>query len=61
MGGLVAGGLLTAAYAYAPRQNRAVLQVAATVAMIAVLRRRGLGRATTCCSGTFGFYQGRLF
>jgi membrane associated rhomboid family serine protease len=37
VGGLLAGGLLTAAYAYAPRQNRALIQVGATVAVVGVL------------------------
>lgn len=37
VGGLVTGGLLTAAYAYAPRRNRAVVQAGATLAVIAVL------------------------
>jgi membrane associated rhomboid family serine protease len=37
IGGLLAGALLTAAYAYAPRKNRVVLQVLATVAVVAVL------------------------
>jgi membrane associated rhomboid family serine protease len=37
VGGLLAGGLLTAAYVYAPRPSRALLQVAATVAMVALL------------------------
>jgi membrane associated rhomboid family serine protease len=37
VGGLIAGGLLTAAYAYAPRRNRALIQAAATVAMLAIL------------------------
>jgi membrane associated rhomboid family serine protease len=37
LGGLLAGGLLTAAYAYAPRQNRALIQVGATVAVVGVL------------------------
>ncbi len=31
------GGLLTAAYAYAPRKNRAVVQAAATVAVVALI------------------------
>ena len=31
------GGLLTAAYAYAPRKNRVVIQVAATVAVVALI------------------------
>jgi membrane associated rhomboid family serine protease len=46
IGGLLTGGLLTAAYAYAPRKNRAVWQVLATVAVVllivvAILIRNG--------------------
>ena len=37
LGGLVAGGLLTAAYAYAPRPNRALVQGGTTVALVAIL------------------------
>ena len=37
VGGLITGGLLTAAYAYAPRQHRVLVQVGATVAIVAVL------------------------
>jgi membrane associated rhomboid family serine protease len=37
LGGLIAGGALTAAYAYAPRQNRALIQATATVAILAIL------------------------
>ncbi len=37
VGGLVTGALLTATYAYAPRKNRAVLQVTATVVVAALL------------------------
>jgi membrane associated rhomboid family serine protease len=37
IGGLITGCLLTAAYAYAPRQNRALVQGAATVALLAIL------------------------
>ena len=37
LGGLLAGGLLTAAYAYAPRENRVLIQVGATVAVVGVL------------------------
>jgi membrane associated rhomboid family serine protease len=37
IGGLVAGALLTAAYAYAPRQNRALVQVAATAGLVVLL------------------------
>ncbi|MHB1595585.1 MAG: rhomboid family intramembrane serine protease [Streptosporangiaceae bacterium] len=37
IGGLVAGAALTAAYAYAPRANRALIQTGATVAVLALL------------------------
>jgi membrane associated rhomboid family serine protease len=37
VGGLIAGSALTAAYVYAPRANRNVVQVAATVALLALL------------------------
>lgn len=37
VGGLITGGLLTAAYAYAPRKNRLVIQAGATAAVIAIL------------------------
>jgi membrane associated rhomboid family serine protease len=37
VGGLLTGAVLTAAYAYAPRKNRAALQVLATVAVVAAL------------------------
>jgi membrane associated rhomboid family serine protease len=37
VGGLITGGLLTAAYAYAPRHQRALVQAGATVAVLAVL------------------------
>jgi len=37
IGGLLTGALLTAAYAYAPRQNRAAVQAAATVAVVALI------------------------
>ena len=37
VGGLIAGAALTAAYAYAPRQNRTLIQLAATVAIVALL------------------------
>lgn len=37
IGGLVAGAALTAAFAYAPRQNRTLVQVGATVAILVVL------------------------
>jgi membrane associated rhomboid family serine protease len=37
VGGLVAGGLLTAAFVYAPRTRRAYLQVGATVVLLGLL------------------------
>jgi membrane associated rhomboid family serine protease len=37
VGGLIAGAALTAAYAYAPRQNRALIQATATVVLLAIL------------------------
>ena len=37
VGGLIIGGLLTAAYAYAPRGQRTLVQVGATVAVVVVL------------------------
>lgn len=37
IGGLVAGAALTAAYAYAPRANRNLIQVGATIGLIALL------------------------
>ena len=37
VGGLIAGGALAAAYVYAPRANRTLIQVAATIALIGVL------------------------
>jgi membrane associated rhomboid family serine protease len=37
VGGLIAGSLLTAAFVYAPRANRTLIQVGATIAMIGLL------------------------
>jgi len=37
VGGLIAGAALTGAFAYAPRPNRAVVQAAATVAILVIL------------------------
>ncbi len=59
VGGLIAGGLLTAAYAYAPRKNRTAIQVAATLAMIAIFVVAVLIRNHELL-GTYGFYGGRL-
>lgn len=60
IGGLVAGGLLTAAYAYAPRKNRTAVQVTATLVMLAIFVAAVLIRNHQLL-GTYGFYQGRLF
>jgi membrane associated rhomboid family serine protease len=37
LGGIIAGAAITCAYAYAPRKNRALIQVAATVALVGIL------------------------
>ncbi len=37
IGGLITGGLLTAAYAYAPRQRRGLVQAGATAAMVVLI------------------------
>jgi membrane associated rhomboid family serine protease len=37
IGGLITGAVLTAAYVYAPRKNRTLIQVAATVVVVALL------------------------
>ena len=37
IGGLLTGALLTAVYAYAPQKNRTIIQVAATVAIVALI------------------------
>jgi membrane associated rhomboid family serine protease len=60
VGGLIAGGLLTAAYAYAPRAGRGAIQASATVVMLALIVAGVLIRNHQLL-GTFGFYQGHLF
>jgi membrane associated rhomboid family serine protease len=60
VGGLIAGGLLTAAYAYAPRKNRTLLQVGATVAMVALIVVGVLIRNHELLH-TYGFFNGNLF
>jgi membrane associated rhomboid family serine protease len=60
VGGLIAGGLLTAAYAYAPQKNRTLIQVLATLAMLAILIAGVLIRNHQII-GTYTFYHGRLF
>ena len=60
VGGLIAGGLLTAAFAYAPRKNQTAVQVGATVAMLVII---GIGVivGNHMILATYSFYQGRLF
>jgi membrane associated rhomboid family serine protease len=60
VGGLIAGGLLTAAFAYAPRKYRAPVQISATVLMIAIFVVTVLIR-NHMLLGTYTFYQGHLF
>jgi membrane associated rhomboid family serine protease len=60
VGGLIAGGLLTAAFAYAPRKYRAPVQITATVVMIAIFVVTVLIR-NHMLLGTYTFYQGHLF
>jgi membrane associated rhomboid family serine protease len=52
IGGLLTGVLLTGAYAYAPRKNRAVIQVAATVAVVALIVVAVVIRTHQLTSGT---------
>jgi len=51
IGGLLAGALLTAAYAYAPRKNRVAIQVAATVVVVALIVIAVLARNAELTSG----------
>ncbi|MGO8959368.1 MAG: rhomboid family intramembrane serine protease [Streptosporangiaceae bacterium] len=60
VGGLITGGLLTAAFAYAPRKNRTAVQVGATVAMLVIIAI-GVIIGNHLLLGTYSFYQGRLF
>lgn len=61
IGGLVAGALLTAAYAYAPRANRTLIQIAATVSVLALVAVLVVIRNHQLLMDTYGFYRGRLF
>ncbi len=54
VGGLITGGLLTAAYAYAPRQHRALIQAGATVAVVAVLVAAVLARDSQLAASALG-------
>ena len=53
IGGLLTGALLTAAYAYAPRKNRALVQAAATVAVVVLLAVAVMARNGQLTSGGF--------
>ena len=53
IGGLLTGALLTAAYAYAPRKNRVLVQVAATVAVAALIAVAVVVRNGQLASGGF--------
>lgn len=54
VGGLIVGGLLTAAYVYAPRRQQALLQIAATVAVAAVLAALILTRDSQLAASALG-------
>ncbi len=51
IGGLLTGALLTAAYAYAPRKNRAAIQAAATVVVVALIAVAVVARNGQLTSG----------
>jgi len=52
IGGLLTGALLTAAYAYAPRRNRAAFQIGATVLMVVIIAIAVAVRSTQLTSGS---------
>ena len=53
IGGLLTGALLTAAYAYAPRRNRAAFQIGATVLVVVIIAIAVAVRNTQITSGSF--------
>ncbi len=53
IGGLLTGALLTAAYAYAPRRNRAAFQIAATVLVVVIIVTAVVVRNAQLTSGSF--------
>ena len=53
IGGLLTGALLTAAYAYAPRRNRAAFQIGATVLVVVIIAVAVAVRNTQITSGSF--------
>jgi len=54
VGGLIAGGLLTAAYAYAPRNQRTLIQVGATAVVLAGLVIAVLARNSQLAAAALG-------
>jgi membrane associated rhomboid family serine protease len=52
VGGLLTGGLLTAAYVYAPRQHRILVQAGATAAIVALLVIAVLARNSQLAAST---------
>lgn len=54
VGGLLTGGLLTAAYAYAPRQQRLLVQAGATVVVVALLVIAVLTRNSQLAASALG-------
>jgi len=52
IGGLLTGALLTAAYAYAPRRNRAAFQIAATVLVVVIIAVAVAVRSAQLTSGS---------
>ena len=54
VGGLITGGLIAAAYVYAPRRQRALVQIGATVAMAALLAAAVLVRDSQLAAVALG-------
>ena len=54
IGGLITGGLLAAAYVYAPRQRRALVQIGATAVIAALLTAAVLARDSQLASLALG-------
>src|SRR6266576_1348534 len=54
IGGLLTGGLLTAAYAYAPRQHRALVQAGATAAIVVLLAAAVIARNSQLAAAALG-------
>ena len=54
IGGLLTGGLLTAAYAYAPRQHRVLVQAGATAAIVVLLAAAVIARNSQLAGSALG-------